>query len=189
MTADGLQGGRKPLQPNIAVRPERAEDSANIHDLTRRAFAPMPFSDGDEHYLIDALREADALSLSLVAEQDQVIVGHVAFSSAFPADGSPGWYALGPVSAEPALQKSGIGRRLIETGLDQLRSEGATGCILVGDPGYYCRFGFSVRPELSPAAEYADYFQHLPFGETDADCVIAFHPLFNQKHAPETASA
>lgn len=189
MTADGPQSRQKILPADIAVRPERAADSATIHDLTRRAFAPMPFSDGDEQYLVDALREAGALTLSLVAEHDQSIVGHVAFSPAFPGDGSPGWYALGPVSAEPGMQKTGIGSRLIKTGLDHLRADGATGCILVGDPGYYHRFGFSVRSELSPAADYADYFQILPFGDADPDCEIAFHPLFSQKHAPETANA
>ncbi len=158
MTADGLQLPHRPTPANIAVRPERVEDHAAIHDLTGRAFAPMPFSDGDEQYLIDALRKADALSLSLVAEQDQSIVGHVAFSPAFPVDGSPGWYALGPVSAEPELQKAGIGRRLIETGLDQLRAQGAAGCILLGNPAYYSRFGFAVRSNLSPDADHAEFF-------------------------------
>mgnify|MGYP001818283774 FL=1 len=189
MTADGLQSQHKPAPANIAVRPERVEDHAAIHDLTRRAFAPMPYSDGDEQYLIDALREAGALSLSLVAEHDQSIVGHVAFSPAFPADGSHGWFTLGPVSAEPVLQRTGIGRRLIETGLDQLRADGAAGCILLGNPAYYSRFGFTVRSKLSPDADHAEFFQILPFGPADADCVIEFHPLFNQKHAPETARA
>ncbi|MGP1354071.1 MAG: GNAT family N-acetyltransferase [Parasphingopyxis sp.] len=170
------------------IRPERPDDRDAIHELTRRAFAPMPYSDGDEQYLLDALRDASALSVSLVAEQAGAIVGHVAFSPAFPADGSPGWYALGPVSADPDLQKRGIGSRLIGTGLDRLRARGAAGCILVGDPAYYSRFGFRLRPDRAPEDQPKNYFQMLPLGDAEPAGSIDFHPVFRADHGREPAS-
>ena len=185
MTAAGT--GTPSTIVDCEIRPERQGDQPAIHDLTRRAFAPMPYSDGDEQYLLDALRDAGALSVSLVAERAGAIVGHVAFSPAFPADGSPGWYALGPVSAEPDLQKRGIGSRLIETGLDRLRARGAAGCILVGDPAYYRRFGFRLRPDRAPEDQPKDYFQMLPLGDAEPDCTVDFHPVFRADHGRESA--
>lgn len=183
--------GEAPSAPKLAdidIRPERAGDQAAIHDLTRRAFAPMPYSDGDEQHLLDALRNEGALTLSLVAEQAGEIVGHIAFSPGYPADGSAGWYALGPVSAEPAMQRRGIGSRLIETGLELLRERKAAGCILVGDPAYYSRFGFRVRADMAPDDQPKDYYQILPLDDAGADCVIDFHPLFRADDAPETSA-
>ena len=187
MTSETLPSGNTEPLAGIEIRPECAEDYAAIHDLTERAFAPMPYAGGDEQFLIDALRKADALALSLVAIQDQTLVGHVAFSPAFPADGSTGWYTLGPVSVEPDLQRHGIGSQLIETGLSELRARGAGGCILVGNPDYYGRFGFDRCPKQAPAGDHAEFFQLLAFDPKGADCVIDFHPLFNESHAPNAA--
>jgi putative acetyltransferase len=167
-----------PLSPSI--RPERPGDEAAIYDLTRRAFAPMPYAAGDEQELIDKLRGAGALALSLVAEIDGPIVGHIAFSPAFAADGSAGWYALGPVSAEPALKHRGIGSALIEAGIAWLVEHGAAGCVLVGNPAYYGRFGFRPFPDLCPDNEPAQFFQILPLAVAAPDSIIAFHPLFAQ---------
>jgi putative acetyltransferase len=140
----------------ILIRPECAEDHAAIYDITKRAFAPMPFADGDEQQLIGKLREAGALALSLVAERDGVVVGQVTFSPAFAADGSTGWYALGPVSVEPELKHQGIGGQLVRTGIAWLREQDAAGCVLVGNPAYYSRFGFRLFPELCPLGEPAE---------------------------------
>lgn len=97
----------------VTFRPEGAEAIGVIYALTRRAFARMPCAAGDEKDLIDALRLADALSLSLVAECGGELAGHIALSPMTPE----GWFALGPVSAEPALQRQGIGSALIRAGL------------------------------------------------------------------------
>jgi putative acetyltransferase len=164
---------------DILIRPERPDDHAAIRDVTERAFAPMPFADGDEHVLIGKLREAGALAMSLVAESDGRVIGQVTFTPAFPADGSEGWYTLGPVSVEPGLQKTGVGSRLIETGLAKLQKGGAAGCILVGNPAYYCRFGFSLAPQLAPEGGHAAFFQALPMRVADPGCIIDFHPLFH----------
>ncbi len=161
------------------IRAETPDDHAAIRDITQRAFAPMPFSNGDEPDLIEKLRGGGALVLSLVAELDSKVVGHIAFSPAFAADGSAGWYALGPVAVEPQLQKARIGTLLIETGIDMLRDRDAAGCVLVGNPNYYGRFGFKRFPDLAPENEPAEYFQILPLGEKTPDVVVGFHPLFH----------
>ncbi len=163
----------------LTIRPESRNEYGAIHDLTQRAFAPMPFAAGDEQTLIGLLRDAGALSLSLVAEQAGVVVGHVAFTPATAANGAPGWYALGPVSVEPALQRAGIGSRLINAGLNTLRAWDAAGCILTGNPAYYRRFGFVVTPQLCPPEETPAYFMVLPMRVASPASVISFHPLFH----------
>ncbi len=163
----------------LVIRPETPADYAAIRAITRRAFAPMPFAGGNEQDLIDRFRDAGALALSLVAKQDGAVVGQVTFTEAFAADGSPGWYALGPIAVAPEWQKRHIGSQLIEAGLAMLREREAAGCVLVGDPVYYKRFGFRLYPDLCPDGEPADYYQILPLRVTVPDAVIAFHPLFH----------
>jgi putative acetyltransferase len=163
----------------LIIRPEQPADHAAIRDITRRAFAAMAYADGNEQDLIDRFRDAGALSLSLVAELDGAVRGQVTFTEAFAADASPGWYALGPVAVEPARQKQHIGSKLIETGIAELRARNAAGCVLVGDPAYYRRFGFQPFPDLCPDGEPAEYFQILPLRVTAPQTVIGFHPLFH----------
>ena len=164
---------------NLVIRSETPADHAAIRDVTKRAFAPMEYADGNEQDLIYRFREAGALALSLVAERDGTVVGQVTFTEAFAADGSPGWYALGPVAVEPELQKQHIGSRLIETGLAMLRERDAAGCVLVGNPAYYSRFGFRPFPALCPDGEPAEFYQILPLRVTAPVAAIAFHPLFH----------
>ena len=164
----------------ILIRPETPANHTAIHDVTQRAFAPMPYSDGDEQLLIGKLRDAGALALSLVAESDGVVVGQVTFSPAFAADGSPGWYALGPVSVEPVLKHQGIGDQLIRAGIAWLQDQHAAGCILIGNPAYYSRFGFRVFSELAPKGMPAEYYQILPLRVAEPDMVVRFHPLFGE---------
>ncbi|ASK87280.1 GNAT family N-acetyltransferase [Sphingorhabdus sp. SMR4y] len=163
---------------SLVIRPERPADQAAIHDITRRAFAPMDYADGNEQDLIDRFRAAGALALSLVAEQDGALVGQVTFTEALAVDGSPGWYTLGPVAVEPDWQGQHIGSRLIEAGLAALRKREAAGCVLTGDPAYYSRFGFRPYPDLCPEGEPAAYYQILPLRVADPDSVVGFHPLF-----------
>jgi putative acetyltransferase len=165
--------------PDTVLRDEQPGDEAAIYQLTQRAFAPMAFAAGDEQDLISALRAAGALSLSLAAVRDDQIVGHIAFSPASAADDLLGWYALGPVSVDPALQGQGIGGRLIEAGLARLTALQAAGCILTGNPVYYRRFGFVVRPDLAPPGEPAKYFMVRPLGDPSPNKIVAFHPLFH----------
>lgn len=164
---------------DVTIRPEQAADQKAIYQLTRRAFAPMAFAAGDEQDLINALRDAEALTISLVAEQQGQVVGHIAFSTAFPSDGKAGWYALGPVAVEPSLQKQGIGRQLITEGIALLKARKALGCVLVGNPDYYKNFGFKPFPDLAPQGEPAEHYMILPLKMREPDVVVGFHPLFH----------
>lgn len=145
----------------IAIRPEAPGDEAAIHALVARAFAPMPFSDGTEAELVDALRERGELTLSLVAIDDAgSIVGHIGFSPVTIDHAVCGWFQMAPVSVSPDCQLRGIGTALIAAGLDRLRVQGARGVAVVGNPAYYERFGFGVLPGLTPlSAHDAPYFR------------------------------
>ena len=125
----------------MIIRDERLSDYDAINDLTVRAFAPMPFSDGTEVSIIRSLRQSDELAISLVAD-DNAIVGHVAFSPVTINGVHGGWFGLGPISVEPDRQRSGIGRSLVFAGFDVLRQRGATGVALIGNPQIYRRYGF-----------------------------------------------
>lgn len=166
---------------DITIRDEVPEDVAAIHELTRRAFASMPHSDGREPAIIDALRQEGALALSLVAIRRGELVGHAAFSPATAEDGTPGWHTLGPVAVDPLVQRKGIGSALIQLGVERLREQGAAGCIVLGDPSYYARFGFQPAPKQAPADYPAEYFMILPFNANLAATTIGFHPAFNNR--------
>lgn len=146
---------------SIRVRSEAAGDEPAIYSLTEAAFKEMKFADGDEQDLINRLREDGDLTLSLVAEQEGEIVGHIAFSPVSISDGSSNWYGLGPVSVEPLQQGKGIGSLLINSGLEGLRNIGANGCVLLGDPKYYSRFGFRHDPRIKYPGPPPEYFQYL----------------------------
>ena len=167
-----------PTDAAITIRAETATDYDSIGALTQRAFAGMPYADGSEPRIIERLRAMAALELSLVAIRHGHIVGHVAFSPASNAGGLDGWFALGPISVESSLQRQGIARALIESGFRILKERGARGCILVGDPAFYGRFGFRLSPDHCPPGLPADYFMIASFGEIP-EGTFAFHPAFS----------
>lgn len=164
---------------DIHIRSERPEDYQAIHDVTQRAFAPMPHADGDEHQIIGRLRDAGVLAVSLVAEQAARVIGQVTLTPAAPVDGAPGWYALGPIAVEPDFKHQGIGSALISSAIDWMKEQDAAGCILVGNPAYYRRFGFRPFPQFAPAGQPAQFFQVLPLRAAEPSCTISFHPLFS----------
>lgn len=124
----------------MIIRPEQPADKDAIFALTQAAFASMPFSNGTEGPIINALREDGDLTLSLVAEEGGQIIGHIAFSPISLNGETEGLYGLGPVSADPKRQHSGIGTALIREGFSRLPD--AKAVFLIGDPNYYSRFGF-----------------------------------------------
>ena len=148
-------------QHAITIRAEAAGDEPTIHALTKAAFRDMPFSDGDEQELIDRLRADGDLTLSLVAEDAQRIVGHIAFSPVSISDGSQGWFGLGPVSVWPELHRKGVGGALVRHGITAMRANGARGIVLLGSPAYYSRFGFEHDSQLAYPGPPAEYFQRL----------------------------
>lgn len=146
------------LSQDYIIRQECPADYDAIHDLTRWAFQGRPYAGGDEQDVIDRLRATDALTLSLVAEDQGGLSGQITFSPAINSDGSQPWFALGPVSVTPERQNQGIGGELIRQGLARIKALGALGCILTGNPEYYRRFGFTLAADLVPEAESAEYF-------------------------------
>src|SRR5690606_39869862 len=81
---------------------------------------------------------------SKVAESDGEIIGHVAISPVRISDSADGWFGLGPISVLPEFQGQGVGSQLMKSALDELEARGAAGCVVLGEPGYYGRFGFKV---------------------------------------------
>jgi len=165
----------------ITIRAELPSDVAGIHALTAAAFLNAPHAAHTEQYIVDALRAAGALALSLVAEIDGRLVGHVALSPVSISDGTPGWYGLGPISIEPELQGQGIGSRLMQEAMRQLQARGAAGCVLVGDPGFYTRFGFQPQAGLMVPEVPPEYCLVLAFGAPLPQGVVSFHAAFQAK--------
>ncbi len=147
----------------MIVRDERPSDIEQIDDLTRRAFEPMPYSDGSEAGIIRSLREAGDLTVSLVVEDHGKVVGHVAFSPVTIAGDHEGWFGLGPIAVEPDRQRGGIGRILVERGLEAMRQRGANGVALIGDPGPYRRFGFKSDGLMTYKNLNPDFVQRIVF--------------------------
>jgi len=163
----------------MMIRPETPDDVDAIARVTLAAFTGKFSDNPDEHLIISRLREAGALSLSLVAEMDGGVVSQVTFSVVMIDGEDKGWYGLGPISVLPELQKRGIGSQLIYEGLERTRRMGARGCVLEGDPKYYHRFGFKSYPGLiyegSPAPEY---FMAIPFYDEVPEGRVEFHQAF-----------
>ncbi len=161
------------------IRPETQADVASIRSVTTAAFALAEHSSGTEAAIVDALRDAGALELSLVAEIDGAVVGHVGFSPV-RIDGVAGdWFGLGPVSVLPAVQRRGVGSALIRQGLDLLRSRGATGCVVLGDPRYYGRFGFSSNHGLRYGDVPRQSFQSLVLSGPRPTGEVRYHAGFD----------
>ena len=157
------------MNPKIVIRSETAADVSAITEVTVAAFKTLEISQHTEQFIIAALRAAKALTVSLVAEVDGCVVGHIAFSPVTISDGTTDWYGLGPVSVLPRYQRMGIGKALIQEGLSRLKQLDAKGCCLVGHPQYYRRFGFAnvaglvlegVPPEVFFALSFDDCFPH-----------------------------
>ena len=136
------------MNPKIVIRNETDADVGTITEVTIAAFKTLEISNHTEQFIIEALRAAKALTLSLVAELDGRVIGHIAFSPVIISDGTRNWYGLGPVSVLPEYQRKGIGKALIQEGVSRLKDLNAQGCCLVGHPDYYRKFGFKNLPGL-----------------------------------------
>lgn len=162
----------------VEIRPEVPGDEPEIGEVTVAAFVDLEISGHTEQYVIRELRDAGALAVSLVAELDGRIVGHLALSPVTMSDSSTGWYGLGPMSVRPDLFGRGIGSALVHEGLSRLRTAGAKGCCLVGHPSYYPRFGFRNTEELVHPGVPAEVFFVLPFDTSIPKGTVEFHEAF-----------
>jgi len=172
------------MNPIVNIREETAADVAAIAEVTIAAFETLEISSNTEQFIIEALRDAGALTLSLVAEMNGRVVGHIAFSPVSISDGSQDWYGLGPVSVLPEYQRQGIGAALIEEGLSRLRAHHALGCCLVGHPGYYRRFGFENPSGLVVEGVPPEVFFALSFAGIRPHGRVTFHEAFKADGRP-----
>jgi putative acetyltransferase len=169
------------LAVDITIREESAPDLPAIEAVTTLAFLDAPHSSHTEQFIVNALRRAGQLQVSLVAEVDGAVIGHVAVSAVTISDGTPGWFGLGPVSVLPRQQGRGVGSRLVRQALEMLRERGAAGCAVLGEPRYYGRFGFRASPGLVLPGVPPEYFQALSFGGSLPRGTVFFHEAFNAR--------
>jgi putative acetyltransferase len=166
------------MDSEIVIRSETNDDIGTIAEVTIAAFETLEISNHTEQFIIEALRAAQALTLSLVAEVDGRVIGHIAFSPVTISDGTQNWYGLGPVSVLPKYQGQGVGKALIHEGLSRLKGLGARGCCLVGHPEYYRKFGFDGIPELVHEGVPPEVFLALSFDGNLPRGTVTFHEGF-----------
>lgn len=162
----------------IVVRGETSADERGIAEVTVAAFKVLAISNQTESFIVEALRAAQALAVSLVAELEGRVIGHIAFSPVTFSDGTPDWYGLGPVSVLPELQWQGIGKALVREGLARLTDRKARGCCLVGHPEYYKKFGFENVPGLVCEGVPPEFFFALSFDGRIPQGAVSFHEAF-----------
>ena len=166
------------MNPKVVIRNETGADACAITEVTVAAFKTLEISHHTEQFIVAALRAAGALAVSLVAERDGRVVGHIAFSPVALSDGTRDWYGLGPVSVLPELQRQGIGRALVKEGLSRLKALHARGCCLVGHPEYYRQFGFRNVPGLMLEGVPQEFFFALSLDGPMPQGTVTFHEAF-----------
>ena len=162
----------------VAIRSERRGDGTEIARLITAAFETAPHRSGTEAQIVDRLRDTGSLTVSLVATLDGAFVGHVAMSPVNLANPDAVWFGLGPVAVLPSSQGKGIGEALVRAALERIKAGGADGCVVLGDPAYYGRFGFRADPRMTLADVPAEFFQVLPFGEEVPVGDVTYDPAF-----------
>ncbi|HUW29741.1 MAG TPA: N-acetyltransferase [Sulfuriferula sp.] len=172
------------MTDNVLIRSETSADVSAIAEVTVAAFKTLAISNHTEQFIIAALRAAKALTISLVAEVDGRVIGHIAFSPVTISDGTLNWYGLGPVSVLPECQRKGIGSALIQEGISRLKALGAQGCCLVGHPKYYQRFGFQNIPGLVCEGVPEEVFFALSFDGHIPQGIVEFHAGFTADDRP-----
>jgi putative acetyltransferase len=160
----------------MLIRNEIAGDAAAIRAVVTEAMKLLPQSSGAEAAIVDRLRADNALSLSLVAEDGGEVVGYLAASDARIGDVT-GWGLIAPVAVLPSRHGEGIGSALMTEAIQRLRA-GCKGATLVGDPGYYGRFGFRAFPGLRLGDVPARFVQALPFDGSEPQGELIHHSAF-----------
>jgi putative acetyltransferase len=177
------------MNPKLLIRNETTADIGVITEVTVAAFKTLAISRQTEQFIIEALRAARALTVSLVAEVEGRVVGHIAFSPVTLSDGTRNWYGLGPVSVLPAYQRQGIGKALIGEGLTRLKAMGGQGCCLVGHPEYYRKLGFQNVSGLVHEGVPPEVFLALSFDGQTPQGTVTFHEGFAAQAQPQGRGA
>lgn len=163
----------------MQIRTEACADVPGIAAVTAAAFLNASHTCHTEQYIIDALRRAGGLALSLVAEVEGTVVGHVATSPVSISDRTTGWFGLGPISVVPEYQHCGVGSRLVREALRILCERGAGGCVVLGEPRFYRRFGFRVDPDLVLVGVPPGYFQVKACDASRPRGIVTYHDAFD----------
>jgi putative acetyltransferase len=163
---------------NVKIRTETAADAPAIEAVTISAFLNAPHTSHTEQLIVSALRKAALLTISLVADAEGTLIGHVAVSPVSISDGASGWFGLGPISVVPEHQGRGVGSRLMREALRVLREHGAAGCVLLGEPEYYSRFGFRADPNLILPGVPPAYFQAISLDSSRPRGIVSYHEAF-----------
>ena len=166
------------MNSSVVIRSETDADASAITEVTVAAFKTLEISNHTEQFIVEALRAAKALTVSLVAELDGRVIGHIAISPVIISDGARNWYGLGPVSVLPEYQRQGIGKALMLEGLSRLKALNAKGCCLVGHPDYYKKFGFKNVPGLVLEGVPQEVFFALSFDACTPQGTVSFHEGF-----------
>lgn len=155
----------------IKLRQETPADHEAVFQLTEAAFKEMIYSDHSEHHLVNRLRESDAFipQLSIVAELDEKIVGHILLTKVVVENEKEAFeiLTLAPVSVLPAYHKKGIGSQLINDAHQKAKAMGYKAVVLLGHKDYYPRFGYELCRK---------YGISLPFEASEENCMII--PLY-----------
>lgn len=164
----------------MLIRPETPADHDAVARVTEAAFGRPA-----EAQLVARLRREASPVVSLVAENNGTVVGHILFSPVSIAE-RPGIKAMGlaPMAVTPELQRSGIGTALVRAGVEACRAVGAELVVVLGHPTYYPRFGFAPASRWGVKSEYAvpdEVFMALPLaadGEIDLAGTVRYHAAF-----------
>lgn len=162
----------------MLIRDQTEADCAAVHALIVTAFKTLPVASGTEQFIMDALWRSGAATVALVAEERGEIVGQAAFSKVLIGGRDVGWHGCGPVGVLPARHRQGIGSALMREGLARLRALGSKGCVVVGNPAYYKRFGFDNTDDMSHARVPPQYFMAIYFGDSRPQGVVTFDASF-----------
>lgn len=160
----------------MLIRDETSDDIPAIGRLITEAFRLLAQATGTEAAIVAALRAEGALALSLVAEEEGEVIGHLAASAARIGT-QDGWSLIGPLAVLPSRHRQGIGTALMAEALRRLRAT-SRGAVLVGDPAYYGRLGFRAFPGLGLTGCPPEVVQALPFDGTEPHGELIPHPAF-----------
>jgi len=169
------------MNEKVRIRREEPGDAPSVRRINE-----LVFGQPSEANLVDALRAADAVVLSLVAVEGDVVVGHVLFSPVIVASETARFsvVGLGPMAVLPGRQKSGIGSMLVNAGLAELRQAGHEAVVVVGHPHYYPRFGFvrasthGIRWEIEVPDEAFMVLELKPGALAGRGGVVQYRPEF-----------
>lgn len=164
----------------MKIRKETAADIEAVFEINRSAFPTE-----EEAQLVNRLRETASPLISLVAEGEQEIIGHILFTPVtLDSDTNLFLMGLAPMAVNPARQNKGVGSLLARAGIEECRAIGAAGLVVLGHPKYYSRFGFSPSANFGIKSKYDGAPEVFMVLELSAEVfagkagVISYHPSF-----------